>query len=238
MRAGIPAISGAAMASVDRIMIDELGVDTLQLMELAGYGVADMARRHCGLDLTGAPRILALAGTGGNGGDALVAVRLLHAWGARAEVMLSKSREDLSGVTAHQLATVDRLGIPVHEPRTSALPDADLILDGLLGFSLRGDPRSETARLIGLANTHPAPVLAIDVPSGLDATSGAAGTPTIRADWTVTLALPKTGLLAADLALTGALWLADIGVPPAVFARLGVTVPADLFATASLLRLS
>jgi NAD(P)H-hydrate epimerase len=238
MRAGIPAISGAAMVSVDRIMIDELGVDTLQLMELAGYGVADMARRHCGLDLSAHPSVLAMAGTGGNGGDALVAARLLHAWGARAAVMLSKSRDDLSGVTAHQLATLDRLGIPVHEPPVASLPDADLILDGLLGFSLRGDPRGETARLIELANTHPAPVLAIDVPSGLDATSGAAGAPTIRPDWTVTLALPKTGLLAADPSLTGDLWLADIGVPPAVFARLGVTVPESLFATGSLVSLA
>jgi NAD(P)H-hydrate epimerase len=224
------------MATIDRIMMDEVGVDMLQLMELAGYGVADMVRRHCGMDLTTQPRVMALAGTGGNGGDALVAARLLHAWGARPTIVLSTSRDGLSGIAAHQLAILDRLGIDVREPPAEALPSADLILDGLLGFSLRGDPRGETARLIDLANAHPAPILAIDLPSGLDATTGDAGTPTIRATWTVTLALPKTGLITADRTLTGALWLADIGVPPENFARIGVAVPTKLFAEDSIVQ--
>ena len=238
MRDGLPAIPGEAMARIDRIMIDELGVDTLQLMELAGYGVADVARSHMGLDLTQKPRILALAGTGGNGGDALVAARLLFAWGAVPEVILARPRADLSPVTAHQLATLERLGIPVHEPPADALPETDLILDGLLGFSLRGDPRGETARLIALANDHPAPVLAIDLPSGLDATSGLAGRPTIRATATVTLALPKMGLVRARRDLVGDLWLADIGVPPSVYERVGVNVPGSLFATGMIVRIS
>jgi NAD(P)H-hydrate epimerase len=238
MRADIPAISGDAMATIDRIMMDEVGVDTRQLMELAGYGVADMARRHCGVDLSSRPRILALAGTGGNGGDALVAARLLHAWGARPVVVLSKPRSGLAGITAHQLAILDRLGIEVHDPPADILPDAGLILDGLLGFSLRGDPRGETGRMIERANAHPAPVLAIDLPSGLDATTGVAGNPTMHATWTITLALPKTGIMAAGHAVTGDIWLADIGVPPEVFARVGVEVPGDVFASGSIMRIS
>ena len=226
----IPAVTGEAMAQIDRIMMGEMGVDMLQLMELAGFGVAEAARQYCALDLTQRPVIVALAGTGGNGGDAMVAARLLHAWGAKVTVLLSKPRDSFSGIAAHQLEILKRMSILVVEPTGSDLPSADLIIDGLFGFSLQGDPRGEAARLIELANTHPAPVLAIDVPSGLDATSGEIGDPCIRAAWTVTLAMPKTGLMVASRDVTGAVWLADIGVPPGIYARIGVDVPGDLFA--------
>lgn len=234
MRDHVPAISGESMAAIDRIMMEEVGVATLQLMELAGFGVADCVRRHCDLDLATQPMILALAGTGGNGGDAMVAARLLHAWGARIQVVLSKPRSGYAGAAAHQLAILDRIGIPVREPDGSQLPAADLIVDGLLGFSRRGNPRGEVARLIALANTSPAPVLAIDLPSGLDATSGEVGEPCIRAAWTVTLALPKSGLDISPTSLTGAIWLADIGIPAGVYDRIGVEVSANLFARSSL----
>jgi NAD(P)H-hydrate epimerase len=235
----IPAISGDAMAEVDRIMMQDLGVDTLQLMELAGYGVADAIRRHVGLDIGTRPRIVALVGTGGNGGDAMVAVRLLSAWGADATVVLVKPRTDYTGIAAHQMEIIDRMNLPVMEPDTIlSLPAADLIIDGLLGFSLHGDPRGDAARLIPLANDHPAPTVAIDLPSGLDATSGRVGNPCIRATMTVTLALPKTGLLTAPAEITGAMWLADIGVPPHVYARLGVSVPSDIFSAGSLIELA
>lgn len=236
MTTDIPAITAEQMARVDRIMMDEMGVDTLQLMELAGYGVADMARRHCGLDLAARPAVLALAGTGGNGGDAMVAARLLHAWGVRPTVMLSKPRDDYTGIAAHQLAILDRMEIPVIEPG-APLPAADLIVDGLLGFSLRGAPRGEAAHLIDRANAHPAPVLAIDLPSGLDATTGHVGSPCITATWTVTLALPKTGLMLAPESVTGEIWLADIGVPPEAFIAAGSTVPARLFSATSTVHL-
>ena len=84
-----------------------------------------------------------------------------------------------------------------------------------------------------MANDHPAPVVAIDLPSGLNATTGHVGDPCIQASMTVTLALPKTGLLTAPQAVTGEIWLADIGVPSSVYDRIGVQVPPDLFATGS-----
>lgn len=236
MTTTIPAINSEAMARVDRIMMDGMGVDTLQLMEIAGYGVADMGRRHCGLDLATNPPVVALAGTGGNGGDAMVAARLLHAWGARCTVLLVKPRDGYTSIAAYQFAILDRMKIPVLEPAAANLLDADLILDGLLGFSLEGDPRGEAARLIDLANTHAAPILAIDLPSGLDATSGDVGTPCVHARWTVTLALPKTGLVKVSGEISGDIWLADIGVPPSVYKEIGITVPDDLFVNSSLVR--
>ena len=105
------------------------------------------------------------------------------------------------------------------------LPDADLIVDALLGFGLSGPPSGPAARLITAANAHPAPVLAVDLPSGLDARTGDPYDPCIRADATLTLALPKTGLLApAARPVIGELAVADIGIPPEVYARVGVHV--------------
>ncbi|MGC4107420.1 MAG: NAD(P)H-hydrate epimerase [Thermomicrobiales bacterium] len=230
MNAAITALSAAAMAEVDRLMLEELGVGTVQLMETAGHAIATFARERCLSDGVAGARIVALAGSGGNGGDALVAARWLAAWGACPSIVLTKPAEAYTGAAAHQLATVQRMGIPllaVNDP----LPDADLMLDGLLGFSAAGNPRGAVATLIAVANAHPAPILAIDLPSGLDATTGAIGVPCIQATWTLTLVLPKTGLLApgADAAC-GEITVADIGVPVEILRRAGATLDVSPFA--------
>jgi NAD(P)H-hydrate epimerase len=150
--------------------------------------------------------------------------------------MLSTPRHGFSGIAAHQLAILDRMQIPVLQPGEEAIPSADLIIDGLLGFRLQGDPHGEVGRLITLANAHPAPILAIDLPSGLNATSGEIGNPCIEAMQTVTLALPKSGLVSAPERITGDIWIADIGVPPDAYSRIGVDVPSGVFAGGSLIR--
>jgi NAD(P)H-hydrate epimerase len=101
---------------------------------------------------------------------------------------------------------------------------------------MHGDPRGEAARLITLANAYEAPVLAIDLPSGLNATLGEVGDPCIQAAATVTLALPKKGLVSAPGHITGEIWLADIGVPPDIYRRVGVIVPGDIFAAGGIVR--
>ena len=227
----IPALTGAQMAAVDRVLVDELRLDVLQIMEIAGLAVARFARARF---FDGDPRgrrVVVLAGGGGNGGDGLVAARHLHGWGVAGEVRLAPEPATLRGSAAHQLLSVNALGIPVRPPSTaSVLPPADLVIDALLGFSLTGAPTGSAAALIRAANAHPAPVLAVDLPSGLEATTGVAFDPCVRADATLTLALPKTGLLApAARAAVGELHVADIGVPAAAYARLGVEVP-PLFA--------
>lgn len=231
----IPAISASAMAEVDRLMLDDLGVEPLQLMESAGFAIADFCRMHLLAGGVPGARILALAGTGGNGGDAMVAARWLAVWGAAPTVVLSKPAPDYAGIAAHQLATVQRMGLPILDPAggdEQSLPPANLILDGLLGFSARGNPRGQAGTLIEVANAHGAPVLAIDQPSGLDATTGAIGTPCIRAETTLTLALPKTGLGTVHAAaVTGAIWVADIGVPTAILRQAGADLDRPLFAT-------
>jgi len=226
----VPVATAAQMAEVDRIMMDDHGVDVLQLMEVAGLAVAEAARALLGGNAD-RKRVLLLAGSGGNGGDALVAARHLLAWGARPEAMLSKPSADLPDITARQCRLARALGVPVTEPGGSrTATDYDLIVDGLLGFSGHGNPRGTIAELIRLANTNPAPVLAIDLPSGLDATTGDVGDPCIVADATVALVLPKQGFLApAARAVCGVVTVATIGVPASVIERTGLSVDPALF---------
>ena len=238
----IPALTPDQMSRIDRIMVDDFGVTVLQLMEVAGQGVAAWAReRFLGGDARG-KRVLVLAGSGGNGGDGMVAARFLHGWGGHPMVWLSHEAATLQGAGAHQLQSLRTLDLPIHSPLEparpwpGALPDADLIVDALLGFGLSGPPSGAAARLITAANAHPAPVLAVDLPSGLDARIGDPYDPCIRAEVTLTLALPKTGLLAATAQpVIGELAVADIGIPPEVYARVGVHVE-PLFGEHSVVR--
>lgn len=120
----------------------------------------------------------------------------------------------------------------------SANERPDLILDALIGYGLSGNPRGRTAEWIGWMNRSGSPVLALDTPSGLDTTSGLPGDPCVRAAATLTLALPKTGLLAPSARpFVGDLFLADISVPPELYRRIGLVVP-PLFLTDPILRIS
>ena len=221
----IPSVTVAQMREVDRIMVDELHIELLQMMENAGRCLAAHTRSWLSGQVRGR-RVVVLAGSGGNGGGGLVAARRLTIWGAAAAVVLGQSRSEVRGVPAHQLEILHRMGVPVWTPGQSppdALAHADAILDALIGYSLQGPPREPIASLIRAANRATAPVIALDVPSGLDGDSGQAFDPTIKAATTLTLALPKAGLMQpAARDWIGDLFLADISVPVQVYERLGV----------------
>ena len=245
--AAIPTYSGAVpyltteqMVEVDRAMIEDVGIELIQMMENAGRCLAHLARaRFCNGDPRG-KRIVVLAGTGGNGGGALVCARRLHNYGAAVGVHVTRDDEAFSPVPAHQLRIARRMGLPVDvgapEDEVEA---ADLIVDGVIGYSLRGAPRGTAGALIRWANEQAAPVLALDAPSGVDTTTGTVFEPAIRATATMTLALPKEGLRAPGVeAQVGELYLADISVPPELYAGLGFEseVP-HVFAEADVVRL-
>ncbi|MEE9285246.1 MAG: NAD(P)H-hydrate epimerase, partial [Dehalococcoidia bacterium] len=217
----VPFLTTDQMREVDRAMVEEFGILLFQMMEHAGRGLAMVARRRF---FDGDPRgrrVLALAGAGGNGGGGLVAARWLHNWGADVQVRLAAPAERLGEVPRHQLAVLRRLDVVITEGAGPlALPSADLVLDAIIGYSLRGSPSGLAAEAIRAANDHAAPVLALDLPSGVDATSGTVHQPAIRAAATLTLALPKVGLRTeAARRCVGELYLADIGVPPELYAR-------------------
>jgi hydroxyethylthiazole kinase-like uncharacterized protein yjeF len=204
------------MAEADRIAWEELGIPLELLMENASHQIAAAARVFLG-DVAG-KKIVALAGSGNNGGDALGALRHLLGWGATAGAVLSGPAERLRPLARRQYEILAKLGVPL-----DADVDADLLIDGLLGYSVAGPPRESVADRIRAANASRHPILAVDLPSGMHPDNGEPLGITIRAELTVTLALPKRGLLMTrSRALVGELLLADIGIPPQAFERIGI----------------
>lgn len=222
-------VTAAQMADIDRAATEDFAMTVEALMESAAHQVAAAARRFLG-DVTEA-RVVALAGKGNNGGDALGAARRLHGWGARVACVLAAERADLSPHTRRQLDILQRIGIPIV---AELPPTADLFLDGLLGYSARGPARGPTERLIMSANSSRIPILAIDLPSGFHPDTGERPGETIRASWTVTLALPKAGLMTSTSGgSVGELLLADIGIPYEAAALRGIDA-ANLFSLGDL----
>jgi NAD(P)H-hydrate epimerase len=219
-------------------MTEDFGIELIQMMENAGRHLANLARKLFLRRDAAGKQVIALAGAGGNGGGAMAAARRLHGWGAEVAVFLARAPGEIGGVPGHQLASLRRLGIPISDglPGERAT-DAAVELDGILGYGVSGEPRGGAAALIHWANHTGLPILALDVPSGLDSTRGAVYEPVIRAAATLTLALPKKGLREAVAAgAVGALFLADIGVPASAYARLGLQV-RPVFARSEILRL-
>lgn len=225
------------MVEVDRLMVQEFGVSLLQMMENAGRALASVARDLLGGSATD-HRVVVLAGTGGNGGGALAAARRLHGWGAHPVVVTTKDQPAMSPAAGRQLATLRTIGVSVFgAAQLERVPKPDLVLDGILGYGLRSAPRGAAARLLSWARGGDVPVVALDVPSGLDVDSGRPWTSAVAAQATVTLALPKVGLLSSEAAsYVGDLYLADIGVPPEVYRRMGIAV-GPVFTRSDLVRL-
>lgn len=149
----------------------------------------------------------------------MVAARHLAVAGAKVDVCVSVSPEQLAPVPAGQYRILRAMNLPVavgleypNEP--------DLVLDALLGYGQSGAPRGEAARLIGW--TAGRRVLALDVPSGLELETGRVHDPHILAAATLTLALPKEGLRGLGCEAVGDLYLADISVPISVYQGLGI----------------
>ena len=222
----IPAVTLDQMREVDGIMIEDLRIGLAQMMENAGRNLARLAKRRFS-----PRRVVVLAGSGGNGGGGMVAARHLSNWGLIVAVVLAQERDRLGSVPARQLDVLERMGVSI-----IGQPDpGDLFVDALIGYSLQGNPRGRIAELIEWMNGQDTAVLSLDTPSGLDVTTGVPGVPCVAATATLTLAAPKTGL--PGTAEVGELYLADISVPPAVYDRFGMRMPAGLFDEDTVVRL-
>jgi NAD(P)H-hydrate epimerase len=220
-------VSPEQMREIDRAATEDYGILPLQLMEVAGLATA-----RVGSDLVGPPlsgrRVSILAGPGNNGGDGLVAARRLAGWGAEVTALTSYPLDAARGLSGEQVRSALESGVLVQR-WPGRLEAADLVIDALLGFGAQGAPRGVIAEMISATAAAGTAVLALDLPSGLDAGSGAAAGGCVVATATVTLALPKKGLLSpAAQGYVGRLFLADIGVPLSLLVRHNIDV-AGLF---------
>ena len=238
----VPYLDTEQMIEVDRAMVEDYHIKLIQMMESAGRCLAVLARERFLEDCAEGKHVTVMAGSGGNGGGALVAARRLHNWGAKVRVLLAQATTRMTAVPRHQLDILERMGVEcVSEPETPPLGrDPDLIIDGLIGYSLKGAAYGVTRDLIEWSNATATSVLALDAPSGLDTATGTLCEPTIVATATMTLALPKEGLRSPGVeAYVGELYLADISVPPSLYSKpaLGLEV-GPIFATGDIVRLA
>lgn len=220
-------ITAERMRDVDRVAVEDVGLDLLQMMENAGRNLA----RHVP-EVDG--EAVVLAGNGGNGGGGLACARHLANREVPVSVLLDRSPDELTGAAAHQRAILDRMSVPLHADLDAVPPEPDVAVDALVGYGLGGELREPVASYVTWMNDRPETTVSLDVPTGLDATTGATGGPTVTPESTLTLALPKRGL--ADAA--GSLFLADVGVPRVVYDRLDIRYrdPFGAFDRVELLR--
>jgi len=235
----IPVVNTAEMREVDRLMIEKYGIQLLQMMENAGRNLAELARRFLDGFVSG-KHIIVVAGKGNNGGGGLVAARHLYNWGAHVTVLLRT--DNLSGVPEIQLKILSSMKkqFITDEKAIEFLNNdhSDLILDAMIGYGLSGNPRGWTAKMIKKINSLSIPILALDIPSGLDATTGEIYDPCIQAFATMTLALPKTGIVKTEVKkVVGSLYLADISVPDVLYKEMGIDI-TPLFLNDTIIKLN
>lgn len=212
-------LSAEAMREVDRCAIEEVGVPSLVLMENAALGIVEVIA-ELGEEVES---VVIFSGPGNNGGDGLAVARHLDARGYDVEVFLVSLGKDLSGDPAVQHDICKAQGISLveiedEEDLQDALGlarEADLIVDALFGTGLGRPLEGFVADVVDGLNDLPVPVLAVDLPSGLNGTRANVLGPHVEADLTVTLAALKPATIlppAADA--VGDLWVADLGIPP------------------------
>jgi NAD(P)H-hydrate epimerase len=211
-------LSAASAKKIDTRAREALGISTLVLMENAGRAVAEEAMKMLGKS----PKPVAIfCGRGNNGGDGLVAARHLLAAGIRPRVFLAGRISQVKNEAGVNLGILLKLKQKISEVGPRDLPGlkkkiarSGLIIDALLGVGLKGEVRGVMADLIRLINAVPNKVLAVDIPSGLDSTSGNVLGGCVRADKTVTFVAQKQGMARAEGArYCGKIIVKGLGAP-------------------------
>lgn len=215
----IPPVTEAQMRLVDQFAVEDFGLGILQMMENAGRSLAGAAMSM--VESSTSTSITVLAGAGGNGGGGLAAARHLFNRGFPIQVLLSKPVDEYRQAAAIQLHILMNAGLTPSPMSKAAdvISNSDLIMDALIGYSLKGPPAGTVLKHIQATNQSSGRVLALDIPSGVNATTGETPGEFIKADRTLTLALPKPGLSHPD---AGDVYLADIGIPAKVYRQIGI----------------
>lgn len=211
--------------AVDAWAINELGVPGVVLMENAGRSCAELIEEK--LDGLDEPKVCIFCGTGNNGGDGDVIARHLLNSGYEVTVVICGDRKKIRGDAKINLDILERMGLSVEDldPADDGLADrveklcagANVVVDGLFGTGLSGQIRGDYGRLIENLNACKCPILAVDIPSGLDCDTGLPLGIAVKASWTVTFVAVKKGFTNAEAApYTGEIFIASIGVPASV----------------------
>jgi len=203
------------MEKIDILAVKH-GLQIRQMMELAGWHMVEVFNR---LKIAKDKHITIIVGKGNKGGDGLCAARHLinNGWKKASVVLISKK---MTEGAEHHLRLLQKMKVNiVFFPRAKQqaikkIAGADYLIDSLIGYHLQGSPRGDFKILIELMNAVPGKIIAYDIPSGLDSTSGKCLEPTIRAFCTLTLALPKKAFKTkAGQRMSGKIFLGDIGIP-------------------------
>ena len=195
------------MKRVDDVAMKDFGIKIESMMENAGRNLARFVSKL-------KPKsVVILYGKGNNGGGGLVAARHLAIQGVKVSIV-GASKSVNKNVKYH-LGILNKMGIK--EARD--FKKADVIIDALIGYNLSGNPRGRFAELIEKANKSKAKIVSLDIPSGIDSTSGKKYEPYVKANYTLTLALPKVGLKKAKLKNV---YLANVGIPNEVYKKIGI----------------
>ena len=209
--------------AVDSWAINTLGIPGVVLMENAGRSCAELIKEK--LKAIAAPKVCIFCGTGNNGGDGYVIARHLLNSGFKVIVVICGDRQKVKGDAKINLDILEKLGRPIEQLnlKDSDVParvkafaaDADMIVDGLFGTGLSGPLRDDYIPLIESINAIDSPILAIDIPSGLDCDNGRPLGAAVRASCTVTFVAVKKGFVSECAAsYTGEIYVASIGIEP------------------------
>jgi NAD(P)H-hydrate epimerase len=217
-------MSREEVRAVDSWAINEVGVPGVVLMENAGRSCAELIREK--LSGVARPKAVIFCGTGNNGGDGYVIARHLLNGGYKVVVAICGDYEKIRGDARINLDIIEKLRHPIErlDPKGEGIAarvkelceGADMIVDGLFGTGLAGELRGGYREVIEDINEQDCPILAVDIPSGLDCDTGEPLGAAIKADYTVTFVAAKKGFAnPAARKYTGAVYVASIGVEPA-----------------------
>jgi NAD(P)H-hydrate epimerase len=230
----IPVIGLEEMFEISRIMFNCYGISILQVLENAGRNLADLTNKILD-DSLYEKKICIVVGGGNNGAGGLVAARHLSNRGAEVTCYVVSSADNFRPLAVQQLEIVRHLPISVTCARSQACyytdwEKFDLVIDAICGYKISKNPSSFIIKTIQKINELNCPTIAFDAPSGLHLSKGYISHQTIQADVTLTLALPKAGLLHPNSRqFVGNLYIADISVPPLLYCQLGLEVNPRLF---------
>jgi len=209
--------------TIDSWAINELGIPGVVLMENAGRTCAELIKEK--LKAVTYPKVCIFCGTGNNGGDGYVIARHLLNSDFEVAVVICGDRNKVKGDAKINLDILEKLNQPIEQlnPKESNTParikeltaDTDIIVDGLFGTGLSGQLRDDYIKLIEAINACDCPILAIDIPSGLDCDTGKPLGAAVKADCTVTFVAVKKGFASESAAsYTGEIYVASIGIEP------------------------